>query len=52
MKITSKSLDVILDYSNLENQKYSFRKQIYQYSDINGELHRFVYIKTDEMIPA
>ena len=24
------------------------RKQIYQYSDINGEIHQFVYIKSDD----
>lgn len=28
------------------------RKQIYQYSDQSGEIHRFVYIKSDDMLPV
>ena len=51
MRLPEETRDTFFNSISLDFPKNT-RKQIYQYSDINGELHRFVYIKTDEMIPA
>lgn len=28
------------------------RKQVYQYSDYSGEIHQFVYVKSDDLLPV
>lgn len=51
MRLPEETRDTFFNSITLDFPKNT-RKQIYQYSDHNGEVHRFVYTKSDEILPV
>ena len=47
MRLPEETRDTFFNSISLDFPKNT-RKQIYQYSDINGEVHKFVYIKSED----